>query len=172
MNETNRTIRTKGKCKVCGRPAILTEDFCSVVCYHLDTQIHLNTLNEIAKSMSPPPPASNAGGSGGGKRSTVPPEANSLLITSNFVVSGSATGSYTYYDANGDPEGTSTFKWYRSDDTVGTNKTQLVFTTTEIPISASEEDKYLVFEVTPVSTTAPQTGIAAEVYSSATSSGV
>lgn len=158
----------KRKCIVCNRPAVYTEEFCSLLCWHADVQLKVGLLNEVARSMAPSVGVS--GPAGGGDRIRQGPTAINLAITGTFVVSGSATGSYTFVDPNNDAEGTSTFKWYRADDTAGTNKTQLSFTTTEMAISASEQDKYLIFEVTPVSLAEPYTGTAAEIYSSQTCS--
>lgn len=172
MNKTNRTLRTKGKCRVCGRPAILTENFCSVVCFHEDARMNLAILNEVTSLTNTDAISAPAGSSGGGPgRTSVqqPPEARSLSISGDLYTSGSATGSYTFYDVNGDAEGVSTYKWYSADDLAGTNKSDLGFTTTEIPISASEEDKYLIFEVTPVSVEGPA-GSATDVYSNVTMS--
>ena len=160
----------KSKCLICNRPALYTEEFCSPLCYSTDLQIKIGLLNEIAQSMAPAV-AANAGGSGGGDRVRELPQALSLSITGTLVVSGSVTGSYTYFDPNNDVEGVSTFKWYRSDDTAGLNKAQISAAAEVIlAISASEEDKYLVFEVTPVSTVYPYAGHTAEVYSTATAS--
>lgn len=167
--------KNKNRCQICFRPigkGTYTEEFCSPYCYQTDLHMKIQMINEAVARTQPAPAVSAPGGGGSGERPQVVPQALSLAITSNFVVSGSATGSYTYFDSNNNPEGTSTFKWYRADDTDGTNKAVLTsFTTTEMAISASEEDKYLVFEVTPVSTIYPYTGAATEVYSTNTASG-
>ena len=80
---------------------------------------------------------------------TVRPQAQNVSITGTLQVGQVLTGTYTYSYTN--PEGTSTFKWYRADDATGTNRaaisgaTQLTYTLTE-----ADESKYVQFEVTPV----------------------
>ena len=76
------------------------------------------------------------------------PQANVLL-----------TGSYDYYDVNGDPEGTTTFQWYRADDASGLNAVAISGATgsTYTPTLA-DENKYIGFGVTPVAQTGTLVG--------------
>jgi hypothetical protein len=76
------------------------------------------------------------------------PKALNVTITGTLQVGLVATGTYTYSDA--DPEGATTFKWYRSNDASGTGKTEITGATaiTYTPVDA-DDDKYLLFEVTP-----------------------
>ena len=96
------------------------------------------------------------------------PTATSVSIDGTVAVGSVLTGKYTYSDANGDPEGTSTFKWYRADNAAGTtNKTVIAGATakTYTPVAA-DRHKYLVFEVTPKSATGiPDTGVPASAVS-------
>lgn len=83
-----------------------------------------------------------------------PPFVSDVAISGVPAVGELVTGSYTYGDTEGDPEGNSLFRWYRADDAIGTNKAALSACTTatiEIPVSA--EGKYVFFEVTPVAST-------------------
>jgi hypothetical protein len=74
------------------------------------------------------------------------------------VLTGSAVG---YADADGDAAGTHTYKWYRADNAAGTlNKAVIAgATSTTYTIVAADQNKFLVFEVTPTSSTGtPNTG--------------
>ena len=68
------------------------------------------------------------------------PRATVVSKSGTLQVSQTLTGSYTYSDANADPESTSTFKWYRADDAAGTNSAAIagatVSTYTVIPYEA------------------------------------
>lgn len=98
------------------------------------------------------------------------PEPPTAPVASNVSISGTAnvgetlTGNYTYSDANGDVEGTSTFKWYRSDDALGKNKTEIEGATGKTyALKDADAGKYISFEVTPVdSSTVAMKGTAVE----------
>ena len=99
---------------------------------------------------------------------------NAVPVASSVKVSGTATygqtltGSYTYSDADSDPEGTSTFKWYRADDASGTNKTEISGAASETyTLVASDVGKYIGFEVTPVAQTGTSPGTAVSAYTAA-----
>jgi hypothetical protein len=47
-----------------------------------------------------------------------PPTANGVSVSGTAQVGAGLTGSYTYNDADGDPEGATFFRWYRSNDAV------------------------------------------------------
>lgn len=84
------------------------------------------------------------------------PTASNVTITGDPTVGQILTGSYTYADINGDPEGTSTFRWLRDgvaiDGAINTTYT----------LVTADEGKQIIFEVTPVSTVAPTTGTAVQ----------
>ncbi|BCT93548.1 hypothetical protein LYSHEL_25720 [Lysobacter helvus] len=75
-------------------------------------------------------------------------------ITGTVKVGSILTGNpQGYQDAQSDPPGTHTYRWYRADNAAGTlNKTQIGSATasTYTPV-ADDQGKWLVFEVTPVS---------------------
>ncbi|MCE7997171.1 MAG: T9SS type A sorting domain-containing protein [Roseivirga sp.] len=61
-----------------------------------------------------------------------------------------ATGSYRYFDADGDTESGSTYQWYRSDDATGRNKAAIAGATGISYLQTSADiGKYISFEVTP-----------------------
>ncbi|ANY65640.1 hypothetical protein BBD42_03555 [Paenibacillus sp. BIHB 4019] len=91
------------------------------------------------------------------------PQALHVSITGTAQVGSTLTGSYTYNDANSDEEGASSFKWYRSDDALGANKTAISeATTTSYTLQAADLGKYMSFEVTPIAQTGTITGSAVE----------
>jgi hypothetical protein len=91
------------------------------------------------------------------------PTAMVQSITGTTQVGETLTGHYTYNDANLDAEGMSTYKWYRSDDASGTNKTAIAgATATTYLLQAADIGKYISFEVTLVASTGTTTGVAVE----------
>ncbi|WP_379135385.1 hypothetical protein, partial [Paenibacillus sp. sgz500958] len=91
------------------------------------------------------------------------PVASSVSISGTAQVGQTLTGSYTYNDANTDLEGTSTFKWYRADDTSGTNKAAISgATSSTYTLQADDLAKFISFEVTPVAQTGTTTGTPVE----------
>ncbi len=51
------------------------------------------------------------------------PTADTVTLHGSMIVDSTLTGSYVYSDAENDPEGASSFRWFRSDDFEGTNET-------------------------------------------------
>lgn len=93
----------------------------------------------------------------------VAPQALQVSITGTTQVGSTLTGSYTYNDANSDAEGASLFKWYRSDDALGANKTAILeATSTSYTLQPADLGKYISFEVTPIAQTGTTTGTAVE----------
>ncbi len=91
------------------------------------------------------------------------PVASAVSFTGTLTEGELLTGFYTYTDSETNPEGTTTFKWYESDDAIGTNKTAIGgATSTTFTLTASQIGKYISFEVTPVATTGTLTGNAVE----------
>lgn len=78
------------------------------------------------------------------------PTANNVTFSPAPSVNLQCTGVYSYNDVNNDPEGTSTFQWYRADDVNGTNKVAISGATnlTYTP-SVTDAGKYIGFGVTP-----------------------
>jgi len=68
-------------------------------------------------------------------------------------------GSYTYVDANNDPESTSLYQWYTATDASGTNKTAISGATNKsFTPTDNEAGKYIGFGVTPQASTGTITG--------------
>ena len=80
-----------------------------------------------------------------------PPVARNVVITGIPEVGKTLTGNYDYFDINGDPEGESTFRWLRSDTENGEYTAIPGATGTTYTITEEDIDKYIKFEVTPVS---------------------
>ena len=77
------------------------------------------------------------------------PEAKNVAITGTLAVGETLTGSYEYFDINGDPEQGTIIKWYRGDSSTGpwseiTSANGNTYTLTETDVG-----KYIKFEVTP-----------------------
>jgi hypothetical protein len=89
-----------------------------------------------------------------------PPTPNTAPTASNVAVSGTAqvgqvlTGTYTYADAEGDPEGTSTYRWLR-----GTTPISGATARTYTLVSA-DQGALIRFEVTPVAASGTSPGAA------------
>ena len=91
------------------------------------------------------------------------PTATVQAITGTLQVGATLTGHYTYNDVNGDIQGTSTYKWYRSDDTSGLNKTAIAgATAVTYVLQVADTGKFISFEVTPVAATGIAQGTAVE----------
>ena len=80
-----------------------------------------------------------------------PPVANNVTISGIEEVGMVLTGAYTYFDANGDPEGASTYQWYTADDAGGTNQAAIAGAVEmTYTLTAAEEGKFVFFGVIPV----------------------
>lgn len=87
------------------------------------------------------------------------PTAEDVEITGTLTIGQTVTGAYTFTDADGDSEGTSTFKWYRGDSPTGSDKVEIAGETGETYLlAAADENKYITFEVTPVAATGTTDG--------------
>ncbi|MDP3708518.1 MAG: hypothetical protein Q8R56_10590, partial [Polaromonas sp.] len=83
------------------------------------------------------------------------PTASSVAISGMAQVGQLLTGNYTYADANNDSQGTSTFRWLRNGVAIA-GATARTYT-----LVGADQGNLITFEVTPVSTVAPTTGIPA-----------
>jgi len=78
------------------------------------------------------------------------PVASDVVISGSLAVDYTITGTYTYYDVDGDEKGGSTYKWYFSDDASGTNPTEIDGHTSQtMTLLSADIGKYIIFEVTP-----------------------
>lgn len=94
------------------------------------------------------------------------PVASNVAFTPTLsAVNFNLNSSYIYRDANGDPEGASTYQWYRADDANGLNEIAIAgansSTYTTVPADAS---KFLAVEVTPVALTGTSPGTSVKNY--------
>lgn len=82
------------------------------------------------------------------------PTATNIAITPSPAVGNQLSAVYAYFDANNDPEGVSTFQWFRADDVTGTNQTAIAGATsmTYTPTNA-DAGKFIGFGVTPIAQT-------------------
>jgi len=99
------------------------------------------------------------------------PVANNLSISptapgTNVV----ATGNYTYFDANNDPEGTSTFKWYTANDAAGAGAVAIAGATAKtFTVTSAQIGKFIGFGITPKALTGTTTGTEVITYTAAAS---
>ncbi len=82
---------------------------------------------------------------------------NSTPLTNSISISGISRvgelleGNYSFFDADGDPEGMSTFQWYVADDSLGTNQTAIIGATSNTyTIGALEENRFIGLGITPI----------------------
>tara|TARA_R110000796_G_scaffold252640_2_gene389880 strand:- start:127983 stop:143453 length:15471 start_codon:yes stop_codon:yes gene_type:complete len=81
--------------------------------------------------------------------SNTAPIVNGLEITGTTIIDDQLTASYNFIDAESHADNSS-FKWYRSDDNVGTGKTEINgATSTTYTLVAADAGKFISFEVTP-----------------------
>lgn len=84
------------------------------------------------------------------------PVANSLSISGIVHVGETLTGNYGYSDVENDPQGNTTYKWYRSDgtnDTIIDGANQKTYVLTQADLGKS-----IIFSVTPIAATGEQVG--------------
>ncbi len=94
-----------------------------------------------------------------------PPPKNAAPTATGVTISGTAvlgqilTGSYTYADAENDPQGTSTFKWYTGSDNTCAGKKPITGAISKTyKAQAGDLGKFICFGVTPVATSGTLTG--------------
>src|SRR3990172_7215257 len=92
---------------------------------------------------------------GGGPANT-PPTASNVTITGTAQVGQLLTGNYTYADADGDAEGTSTYRWLRNGVPIS-GATAKTYT-----LVAADQGALIRFEVTPVAATGASPGVAVQ----------
>jgi hypothetical protein len=96
------------------------------------------------------------------------PVANNVQQSGNTQSGQILTGSYVFYDAEGDMQGTSVIKWYRADDASGNHDTEIANATgLTYTLQAADLNKYIRFAVIPVALTGSLQGteVKAEAYS-------
>ena len=90
------------------------------------------------------------------------PTASGVIVSGTAQVGQTLTGNYTYEDADGDAEGDSVYKWYTAEDAAGTGKTVIDGENgTTLTLTADQQGKYIIFEVTPVASEGASPGMAA-----------
>lgn len=80
------------------------------------------------------------------------PYATGVFISGTLAVGAPLTGNYTYDDNADDPEGATTFKWYRGDTETGTFSEIALANLITYALQEEDRGKYIIFEVTPVAT--------------------
>lgn len=87
------------------------------------------------------------------------PTATNVAFTGSLFVGQTLTGSYTYNDVENNPEGASTFRWYRADNASGLNEAAINgANSSTYTLTNNEIGKFIRFSVTPISTEGTQNG--------------
>jgi hypothetical protein len=88
------------------------------------------------------------------------PVANNVQFTGVLVENEILTASFNYSDAEGDLEGAHTYTWYRAEDALGTNQTQIqTGALNTYTLTSNEVGFYILVEITPVALTGTSPGI-------------
>jgi hypothetical protein len=103
-----------------------------------------------------------------------PPEALNVVLQGNLAVGETLTGSYTYADVNGDPEGNSKFNWFRADSLTQPQAEEIIGVHSESYVLTAEDvHKYVAFQVTPIAASGnPSEGFPVRIWSAAFVAGV
>jgi hypothetical protein len=103
-----------------------------------------------------------------------PPVAFNVDLQGNLAVGETLTGSYSYIDVNGDPEGNSHYNWYRADSLSQPEPEEIIgVMSVNYLLTAADAHKYIAFQVTPVSATGdPPAGNPVRIWTTNFVSGV
>ena len=86
------------------------------------------------------------------------PEVLDITVSGDMIVGTLISADYDYFDANGDSEGTSSYRWLRSTTQNGTYTPIGGATSKSYRLTTDDIDCYLKFEVTPKNSVEPRTG--------------
>ncbi|MDP4094391.1 MAG: glycosyl hydrolase family 18 protein [Bacillota bacterium] len=93
------------------------------------------------------------------KKINYAPTASNVTISGSCTAGQTLTGNYTYSDASGVPQGTSTYKWLYSTELNGTYYAISGATSKTYTLKSSDAGHYIKFQVTPVAAWgSPNTG--------------
>ncbi|OFY66813.1 MAG: hypothetical protein A2V64_07100 [Bacteroidetes bacterium RBG_13_43_22] len=87
------------------------------------------------------------------------PEANGVSISGTLKVNNILDGIYSYFDAESDPEGATTFQWFRANDGSGSGSASISGATSQTyTLTTNDRNKYIRFRVTPKAQTGTTPG--------------
>ncbi len=90
------------------------------------------------------------------------PVASEVKISGEMSIGSTIEGKYKFFDANYDDEGVSAYRWLICDTENGAYTAIAGETAKTLTLTESMKDKYIKFEVTPKSVSAPEVGRVAE----------
>jgi len=92
----------------------------------------------------------------------VAPTASNVTFTGTLAEGQTLTSTYTYSDADGDAVGTTTYRWFRGDDAVGTGDAVISGATgASYVLTANDAGKFIYVAVTPVASAGVSPGMVA-----------
>lgn len=87
------------------------------------------------------------------------PKALAVSATGTLLLNNILDGNYTYDDTEDDPEGATSFQWYRDDDGTDAGSSAITGATSQTyAITTADRNKYLKFRVTPKAQTGTSPG--------------
>ncbi len=96
-----------------------------------------------------------------------PPQVSNVTISGTLSVGETLSASYTYTDAENDPEGATTFQWYRATSNAGAGAAAISGATAQsYTLTSADEGKFIGVKVTPVASTGITPGDAVTNYTS------
>ena len=99
----------------------------------------------------------------------LPPVASGLSITGTLKSYSSVSASYTYTDADGDPQSGTTFQWYRATSSGGAGAVAISgATSSSYTLTTTDVGYYMGVKVTPKASSGLSPGTAVTVYSTST----
>ena len=92
------------------------------------------------------------------------PEAHDVTVTGTLAVGRMLSVSFTYVDAQNDPQGAETYQWYRAGNAAGTNSSAINGATSDTYVlTSADKGKYITAGVTPVAASGETTGVEARL---------
>ncbi|MEI6347430.1 MAG: hypothetical protein WCP69_05745 [Bacteroidota bacterium] len=91
------------------------------------------------------------------------PIATNVLLNGSFTIGNTITGSFTFSDAENNIQGNCIYKWYRADNNLGLNETQILnVNTVNYTLQNEDKNKCIRFAVIPIATLGTNPGLEAQ----------
>jgi len=94
-----------------------------------------------------------------------PPQAGNVRVAGTLTSGQVVSAEYSYYDKEGNAEGTSTYQWYRANDASGTGAVAIpLATSATYTLTAADKTKFIGVQVTPKAAKGYSLGVAKTGY--------